>query len=401
MDLLDNVIQPYAWGSRTALAELLGQPSPSASPQAELWMGAHPAAPSRVRREGGATSLLEVLRAAPGRELGGALVERFGEGLPFLLKVLAADTPLSLQAHPSLAQARAGYAREDAAGVPLSAPHRNYKDANHKPELLCALTPFDALCGFRRAEDTLALFARLAVPALDALAAPLRARPDGDGMRALFERLMTLPREEREGLVSRVAAACREGAGKGGPFAAELGWAVRLAALYPGDAGVVGALLLNLLHLSPGEAIYLPAGNLHAYLQGVGVEVMANSDNVLRGGCTPKHVDVPELLSVLDFRLGPVTPLRPEAGADGEAVYVTPAPEFRLSRLAPAAGGPALQPARRGPELLLCTGGRVRLTPAGGAPLELARGASAFVSAADGPYAVEGEGVLFRATVNL
>ncbi|OJT17635.1 mannose-6-phosphate isomerase, class I [Archangium sp. Cb G35] len=399
MDLLDNVIQPYAWGSRTAIAELLGQPSPSAACQAELWMGAHPGAPSRVKRPAGGGSLLEVIRASPERELGEQVTRRFGAELPFLFKVLAAETPLSLQTHPSLAQAREGYARENALGVPVSASHRNYKDANHKPELICALTPFDALCGFRSADETLALFDSLGVAALEPLLAPLRASPDAKGVACMFEALMTLPRESRGPLVDAVVAACSAREGKGGHFAAELQWALRLGELYPGDPGVIGALMLNLVRLRPGEAIYLSAGNLHAYLRGVGVEIMANSDNVLRGGCTPKHVDVPELLRVLDFRCGPIG-LVPAATTDGvESVYPTPTDEFRLSRFQLRPGVSA-RPERRGPEILLCTEGSARLS-SGGETLALPRGASVFVSAAEGAYTLEGEGVVYRATSGL
>ena len=399
MYLLDNVIQPYAWGSRTAIAELLGQPAPSANPQAELWMGAHPGAPSRVRRESGVQSLLEILQSAPERELGEAVTRRFGNELPFLFKVLAAETPLSLQTHPSLVQAREGYARENELGVPLGAPHRNYKDANHKPELICALTPFDALCGFRRADETLALFDSLGLGLLAPLLAPLRASPDAHGVSRLFEALMMLPLEQRGPLVDAVVAACAARVGQGSRFSEELRWAVRLGELYPGDPGVIGALLLNLVRLQPGEAIYLSAGNLHAYLRGVGMEIMANSDNVLRGGCTPKHVDVPELLRVLDFRCGPIGLVQPTSTDGVEFVYPTPTEEFRLSRLQ-LRPGVSPRSERRGPEILLCTEGSARLS-VGGETLALPRGASVFVGAADGAYALEGDGVVFRATAGL
>jgi mannose-6-phosphate isomerase len=399
VNLLDNVIQPYAWGSRTALAELMGRPTPSPTPEAELWMGAHPGAPSRVRRGGAPASLLEVIRQAPERELGEAITRRFGAELPFLLKVLAAGAPLSLQTHPSLAQAREGFARENAQGVPLSAPHRNYKDANHKPELICALTPFDALCGFRRADETLELFDALVVPALEPLLSPLRESADALGVRRMFETLMTMPRGESGALVGMAVASCAQLASRSAPYAEEMRWAVRLAQLYPGDPGVLGALMLNLVRLVPGEAIYLPAGNLHAYLEGVGVEIMANSDNVLRGGCTPKHVDVPELLRVLDFRCGPIPPMRAQAARGGEEVYATPTEEFRLSRI-PLAPGAPVRPERRGAEILLCLEGRARLS-SGSDTLEVPRGAAAFVSASDGAYTLEGEGVVFRATAGL
>ncbi|MBX5483425.1 MAG: mannose-6-phosphate isomerase, class I [Myxococcaceae bacterium] len=396
MDLLENVVQPYAWGSRTAIARLQGRPEPSPGPEAELWMGAHPQAPSRLIRAGVPLTLISAIQAAPERELGPDIARAFGGTLPFLLKVLAAETPLSLQAHPSLDQAQEGFARENALGIPLTAPQRNYKDANHKPELLCALTAFDALCGFRDVRETIALFGSLGVPELDPLLRPLRASPDAFGLRRTFEILMTSPAEQRAPWVARVARAARERA-EGSRFRRELEWAARLETLYPGDPGVVGTLLLNLVQLAPGEAIYLPAGNLHAYLHGVGVEIMANSDNVLRGGCTPKHVDAPELLRVLNFSTGPIAPIHPLRSKDGDEVYPTPAREFRLSR-ASVTPADTFAPARRGPELLLCTAGALEIQAGKGDALHLRSGQSVFVSASDPAYRVRGDGVLFRAT---
>lgn len=377
---LKNPVQPYAWGSLSAIPELLGV-EPSGAPQAELWLGAHPSAPSQVLGDAG---LDAVIARAPAALLGEPVLARFGAGLPFLLKVLAAARPLSLQAHPSLEQAKEGFAREEAAQVPRSAAHRNYKDANHKPELICALGPFHALCGFRRVADSVALFRGLGETAL-------AERLERDGLRATFAHVMTLPESERQALATSVAGACAARPPKG--FEAECAWGVKLAAQYPGDVGLVGALLLNLVTLQDGEALYLPAGNLHAYLEGVGVELMANSDNVLRGGLTPKHVDVPELLSVLSFEDGPAKVLTP-VGAP-EAVYETPAPEFRLSRIDLAA---PVTLARRGPEVLLVTRGDVEVT-CGGEVLDLAQGESVFVGADEGALELAGEGRVFRATV--
>ncbi|MBX7102154.1 MAG: mannose-6-phosphate isomerase, class I, partial [Myxococcaceae bacterium] len=365
----------------TAIAAFLGRPA-TGKPQAELWMGAHPSAPSTLP---GGEPLDAAIARAPAELLGAELARRFDGKLPWLLKVLAAEQPLSLQAHPSLEQARAGFALEEQAGVPRTAAHRNYKDPNHKPELICALTPFDALCGFRPVKDTARFFRALQVPALDQLAAELEG---ANGLRAVFERLMTWPKAERSSLLEPVVRAC---AAHRGEFKAEAATVVELAQLYPGDVGAVTAMLLNRVRLKPLEALYLPAGNLHAYLRGVGVEIMASSDNVLRGGLTPKHVDVPELLRVLRFDAGPVEVLRPTPGEEG--TYLTPAPEFRLSRLEVKG---RLSPARRGPEMLLCAEGAVRA-----GDTALAKGEVAFVSASDGPYTLEGEGVVFRATANL
>ncbi len=394
MDLLENAIQPYAWGSRSAIAGLQGRPVPSPGPEAELWMGAHPLAPSHVRRSGVRLSLAEAIARAPEAELGPRVLAEHGPHLPFLLKVLAAETPLSLQAHPDPEQAREGFAREEAAGIPLDAPHRSYKDPHPKPELLCALTPFDALCGFRPPAEALAILDALGEPAL----APVRERLAAggpDGLRQAFTWLVSLPREDGARLAgAAVVAAARSAAS---PFGEAFAWTGRLAALYPGDAGVVVALLLRLVHLAPGEALYLAAGNMHAYLQGVGVEVMAASDNVLRGGLTPKHVDAAELLRVLRFGGAPVPLVHASPGAPGEQVYPTPASQFELSRIALA--GRPFEAEVTGPELLLCVEGQVTAAAAGGPRLPLQRGASAFVPAATGRYAIDGGGVVFRAAL--
>ena len=396
MDRLDNVIQNYAWGSSTALGELMGRAVSGDRPEAELWMGAHPAAPSRIRRDGNAVSLAELIQASPTELLGHQVAQRFGSELPFLLKVLAANQPLSLQAHPSLEDARAGFERENSLGIPLNAPNRNYRDRNHKPELICALTRFDALCGFREPSATLRLFESLPVPGLGQLLQPLRDAPNAHGLAGTFEAVMSLESATSSAVVGDVARACEAAAMRGGEFAEEFSFAAQLAQLYPGDRGVLGALLLNLVQLAPGEALYLPAGNLHAYLRGMGVEVMASSDNVLRGGCTSKHVDVPELLRILDFRSGPVERVTVARPSGNEEVFVTPAPDFRLSRIRPSGGTLPLE--ARGPEILLCTEGTIQVGSAFG-KMELSRGQSVFIAASEGTYELSGQGLIFRATV--
>ncbi len=371
---LDNPVQPYAWGSTTAIADLLGRAS-SPTPEAELWLGAHASAPSQV--ESGQT-LRELIALDPPRWLGAEVAARFDHQLPFLLKVLAAARPLSLQAHPSLAQAREGFAAENARGVPLTSPLRNYKDPNHKPELLCALTRFEALCGFRRLADSVQLFTALG----------LETERLRQGLRGYFEWVMGLSVEARRGVLRQVLHAVR--APPRG-WERECLWALRLSTQYPNDLGLVGALLLNLVTLEPGQAIFLPAGNLHAYLEGTGIEVMANSDNVLRGGLTPKHVDVPELLRVLDFSDGPVSVLQPSGAI---AVYSTPAPDFELTRLTVTE---PVELSRRGAEIVLVTAGIVRANGQA-----LARGQSAFLGAQEATTVrLEGEGVVYRATVGV
>jgi mannose-6-phosphate isomerase len=380
VELLDNPVRAYAWGSRTVIADLLGQQVPSPHPEAEMWLGAHPADPSRLVRSG--TSLLEAVREDPIGQLGPDRAQRWDKTLPFLLKVLAADEPLSLQAHPSIEQAKAGFAREDAAGLPRDAANRNYRDANHKPELICALTEFHALVGFRDPAATVRLLRALDVPELAGHAELLAAQPDSDGLRALFTTWITLPQSALDTLVPALQAGCVRLAGDDGEFRAEARTVLELSERYPGDAGVLAALLLNRVTLEPGQALFLPAGNLHAYVSGAGVELMANSDNVLRGGLTPKHVDVPELLRVLDFTAGPPPILT--GIPDGEWVrYDVPVEEFLLRRHDAAEPDPAgIKIPDGGPRILICTEGGACVRSHDGEQ-ELHRGASMWLAAAE------------------
>ncbi|MFD7923613.1 mannose-6-phosphate isomerase, class I [Streptomyces sp. NPDC059740] len=404
MDRLTNTVRPYAWGSTTAIPELLGV-EPTGEPQAEMWMGAHTGAPSHLTRDGAQVSLAQALAADPERELGPAATARFGPRLPFLLKLLAAGSPLSLQVHPDRAQAQAGFADEEARGVPLDAPHRNYKDDNHKPELICALTPFDGLCGFRRPEEAAELLDGLGVDALKPYVDILRASPETDALREVLTAVLSAePAAMAEAVEAATAAAGRLGAGDGPHSDAYAAYAA-IAHHYPGDPGVIAAMLLHHVRLQPGEALYLGAGIPHAYLSGLGVELMANSDNVLRCGLTPKHVDVPELLRVVRFEAGDPGVLRPEA-TKGEEVYETPIDEFRLSRFLLAPDADARPLPAGAPQIVLCTAGSVALrrtgegTGRGADELTLAPGESAFVPA-DESVLLTGDGTAFRATVAL
>ncbi|MFJ3780017.1 mannose-6-phosphate isomerase, class I [Streptomyces sp. NPDC090075] len=381
MDRLDNTIRPYAWGSPTAIPKLLGV-EPSGEPQAEMWMGAHPGAPSRTERG----TLVDIIDANPKAELGEAAVARFGPRLPFLLKILAAGAPLSLQVHPDLEQAREGYEDEERRGIPVDAPHRNYKDANHKPELICALTEFDGLCGFRAPEQAAELLDGLGVDSLKPYVDLLRAHPEEAALREVLTAILTADREEMAHTVAESTAACTRLGGDYLPYA-------DIAHHYPGDPGVIAAMLLNYVRLQPGEALFLGAGIPHAYLDGLGVEIMANSDNVLRCGLTPKHVDVPELLRIVRFEAADAGVLRPEAAPDGEEVYETPIDEFRLSRYVLPEGTTAHDLTLPTPQILLCTAGTVRT-----GEYDLAPGQSVFVPAGE-KAEVSGAGTVFRATV--
>ena len=408
MELLRGAVRTYAWGSRTAIADFTGRPVPAAHPEAELWFGAHPGDPAWLETEQGELSLLDAVTADPEGQLGAASRERFGDVLPFLVKVLAADEPLSLQAHPSAEQAIEGYLREERLGIPVASPVRNYRDTSHKPELLVALHSFEALAGFRQASRTIELLRALAVSDLDPYIELLNDQSDADGLRALFTTWITAPQPDIDVLVSAVIDGAIQYVSSGASeFAAEAKTVLELGERYPGDAGVLASLLLNRISLAAGEALFIPAGNLHTYLRGFAIEVMANSDNVLRGGLTPKHVDVPELLRVLDFAPTAEAQLRPHVHREGLGlIYDTPADEFAVALL--TLEGEHLghevdaSPGHDGPQILLCAEGSATVHGKSGS-LELKRGMAAWVAADDGPVGLVAHepAKLFRATVGL
>lgn len=340
---IENTPRPYAWGSTTAIAELLGT-TPSGEPEAELWLGDHPGSPARIVAGGGDTGGASDLSA---------LLRERGEKLPFLLKVLAAGEPLSLQAHPTIEQAREGFARENAAGIPIDAPHRNYKDELHKPELIYALSdPFVALAGFRPAEQARAALADAQRAPLDLLIDRL---VDDDALpetvRWLIEGGATVT-----AIVDALTTAARSLEGHDRDSES---WATvrRLAAHYPGDPGIALSMLMHTVVLRPGEALYLPTGNIHSYQSGLAIEVMAASDNVLRGGLTPKHVDVPELMRVLDARPVPEPRIAPVELQPGVLRFTPDVDDFSLTVVTAHAGEPPLRLPVEGPSIALCLGG--------------------------------------------
>jgi mannose-6-phosphate isomerase len=377
VELLDSPIRKYAWGSHTAIATLQGRPAPTTDPEAELWVGAHPASPSRFALSGGALS--DAIEDDPEGLLGAASVERFGPRLPFLLKVLAAAEPLSLQAHPDLEQARAGHAADQE----RPETERNYVDAWHKPELLVAVSEFDALCGFRDPAESAAVLAILGVPRLKPVIDALRQLDAPTALRDGVHTLLDNPPD-----VAEVVAAS-----DGQPLVAEL------AQAYPGDVGVILALLLNRVRLRPDEAVFMPAGNLHAYLRGVGVEVMAASDNVLRGGLTPKRIDVPELLRVLRFEVLSQPIRRPTVLEPGLVTWPVPVDDFVLHRARVGGDTPAVTLPGSGPRVALCLRGQVRVDD-GVSPVVLTSGQAAFAPAGRAELAVSGDGELYQARAN-
>ena len=404
---IGNTPRDYAWGSTSAIAEFRGV-EPSGSPEAELWLGAHAGSPAQLRDVAsvGHRDLGAWIAADPAAALGPDHAAR-GPRLPFLLKLLAAAEPLSLQAHPTPEQARAGFAREEEEGVPIDAYDRNYKDAFHKPELIVALSEtFDALSGFRPLDEVDGVLAVLREAdaasddpqpgALDLLAERLGSH---DPLRDTVEWLLRDGRGEDTGeaawLVERVTALAASDVALRSAYAPSFDTVVRLAEVYPGDPGIVISLLLNRVTLRRGEALYLAAGNIHAYLSGLGIELMAASDNVLRGGLTPKHIDIGELLDVLDFT--PIAPprLAPEPVGPSVVAFRPDVPDFVLYRAEP--GADAARVALDGPAIVLAEGGGIRLRGARDVA-ELARGEAAYVTPDEGEVEVAGDGVAWIAT---
>ncbi|WP_429154205.1 mannose-6-phosphate isomerase, class I [Aeromonas media] len=385
--LMQNPIQGYDWGSHDALTTLFGIPNPTGKPQAELWMGAHPNGCSEVVLAGDVQRLSTLIESAPAAVLGDATQARFGS-LPFLFKVLCAEKALSIQVHPSKAQAEAGFAKEEAAGIPIKAGNRNYKDPNHKPELVFALTPYQAMNGFRAIPAILALFERVKLATIADLVAALAANQNEAGLQHFFHQLLILtgPRKEEAlaGLLAYAAAHQDE---------ETFALVTSLAAQYPGNVGLFSPLLLNVVTLQPGQAMYLDACTPHAYVRGTGLEIMANSDNVLRAGLTPKYIDVAELLDCTRCLPKPDDQILLSPRIEGAVQhYDVPVPDFTFSVY--PAGEHALTTASA--EILFAIDGTVILQQ-GKQSLRLKKGQSAFIPAATGSYQLLAEGRVARA----
>jgi mannose-6-phosphate isomerase len=392
--LLENPIQTYAWGSKIAIAGLLGK-QPSGTPQAELWMGAHPKSPSKVIWDERVISLPDLIEQFPSEILGKQVATRFNNKLPFLFKVLAAGDPLSIQAHPNRKQAIEGFSRENQLGIPLGAPDRNYRDDNHKPECICALTPFWALRGFRKITDMRVYLRQLCPAVLGAELAALEQSGDAAGLKRFFHSIMTANGDRRRQIVSEVVSNAEKLTGD--PC---YDWIIKLHMAYPEDVGILSPVLLNLICLKPGEAMFLESGELHAYLSGLGMELMANSDNVLRGGLTPKHVDVEELLKVLHFTKRDITVLSPVPVDPCESKYDTNAAEFSLSVLSVTNENGFVSREKRSVEILFCTEGKARISSGGSTQsLDILKGTALLVPAASPPYVINGNAILYKASV--
>ncbi len=386
MQKLINSVQNYAWGSKTALTELYGLANPQQLPMAELWMGAHPKSSSKIEDASGqVVSLRDVIDGNQSALLGDAVAERFGE-LPFLFKVLCAAQPLSIQVHPNKRNSEIGFAKENAAGIPMDAAERNYKDPNHKPELVFALTPFLAMNAFREFSEIVSLLQPVA-GAHTAIAHFLE-QPNAERLSQLFAALLSMQGEEKSRALAILKAALETKQGE--PWQT-----IRLIAeFYPDDSGLFSPLLLNVVKLNPGEAMFLFAETPHAYLQGVALEVMANSDNVLRAGLTPKYIDIPELAANVKFEAKPANQLLTTPVKHGaELDFPIPVNDFAFSLHDLSAQETAID--QQSAAILFCVEGEAILRK-GEQRLVLKPGESAFISAEESPVSVSGVGRVAR-----
>lgn len=393
--ILKNTIQEYAWGSHTAIAQLLGNSSPSIVPQAELWMGAHPKATSMVKYGEQWVSLSELIDKYPEDILGKDIAHKFNNKLPCLFKVLAAAKPLSIQAHPEKTQAEQGFAKENELGIPLNAPNRNYKDDNHKPECICALTTFYALKGFRKIADICKFMKKICPNGLKKEIGDLQKQQDSQGLKQFFKALMTAESNKQKQLIKEAIDNAQKFSQEDFVFE----WIIKLYNEYPHDIGIMSPSFLNLIQLESGQALFLPAGELHAYLDGTGIELMANSDNVLRGGLTPKHVDVDELLKILNFVEGKTNIITPKKSAKCENVYSTPAKEFVLSVISDDINYKSLE--KRSVEIILCVNGKAIIASDKSNFIELTNGVSAIIPASVKQYSITGKAVIYKASVKM
>ncbi len=394
--LLQNPVQHYAWGSYTAIPELLGWASPADKPCAELWMGAHPKASSRVIEDQQAIPLGEWIQTAPEKILGKRAAASFGAKLPFLFKVLAAEQPLSLQAHPDHKKAHEGFIRENRAGIPLDAPERNFKDAGHKPECICALTSFSGLCGFRDISGILSNLSLLFPGTYDQIASDLIKSPTAEGLRNFVSSLLFMDK-------TRAASLVTEGVAQAGALREQdplFEWIVLLNRHYPGDIMVLAPAFLNIFHLHPGQALFLPPGVLHSYFYGTGIETMANSDNVLRGGLTSKHVEPETLLEILAFSEMLPRILTPAAVSACENRYSLETEEFELSHIQVKPHQKCRVCRTGNIEIFLCVSGSGEILETDANEVTaFGRGTSFLIPADAGTYFLSGEAVLYKATV--
>ncbi len=395
---LINPVLEYAWGSYTAIPELLGKKSLSERPQAELWMGAHPKSPSMIDFNDKQISLEKLIGDSSNAILGKRVMEKFGPGLPFLFKLLAVKKPLSIQAHPDARQAKEGFNRENSIGIPLNGPKRNYRDINAKPECLYALTPFTGLVGFRAFPEIVEIMEKIAGDEIKETFGELKNKSYYERTKHFFTFITTLNSDAKQKLINDAVKGSRIQLKKKQSHRDVYEWILRLNREYPEDSGVLAPAFLNFIYLEPGQAVFLGPGILHAYLEGVALELMTNSDNVIRGGLTPKHIDVPELLRIVDFSAKTIPFIEPDKKNEFEQIYSVPADEFALSVIDITKNKRYISDQEKGARILFCTTGVVDIMDIENSKrLIIKKGESVIVPDSVKSYSIEGEARLYKA----
>ncbi|MDW2056811.1 mannose-6-phosphate isomerase, class I [Vibrio sp. 506] len=386
---MQNVIQDYAWGSHTSINELFGIANPEGTSQAEIWMGAHPNGCSKIVENGETQLLSDFINL----DKTGILMEgtdiQFGE-LPYLFKVLAAAKPLSIQVHPSKEQAEEGFDKEEQAGIARTAANRNYKDPNHKPELVYALTPYQAMNGFREYPVILGLFKKVDVASIENLVAAFEVSADAEGLEIFFKSILSLDGVVKEAAIKELLEYA-ENNKKDALFALIL----ELAEQYPGDIGLFCPLMLNVLTLQPREAMFLDACTPHAYLKGTALEIMASSDNVLRSGLTPKYIDVEELVKCTRFDAKPQSELLTQPKEqDGGLFFPVPVDDFNFAMFESVKD---ITLRTQSAEILFAIDTEMTLTHKSGESITVSKGGSVFIPAYTSKYQLSTEGRVARA----
>jgi len=412
---LKHRMMEYDWGSRTEIPRLLGEKEPSAHPVAELWMGAHPKAPSLIETEGRWASLSDVIEKNPTDALGRETAEKYSNELPFLLKILAVEKPLSIQVHPGKSEAEKGFERESEQGVPMEARHRNYRDKNHKSEIICAISQFSMMAGFRSLDDLRWHVRRYCPDSLKNQLSLLENHPAPLGLKRFYHSVMTLSPQAGGRVIDEAASRANAEADSAGR------WIARLSESNPMDMGVLGPIFFNLVSLEPGEAAYIPWGTPHSYLMGLGAELMTNSDNVARGGLTSKAMDIPEFLRIMDWgkiaspememasETGAETDsrqssgfkiIRPEKISDCERIYPTDSKEFLLSCIDCSESQTQIATSSKSVEILFCVEGMaVIIETDSRRVMRLSKGESAIVPGCVERYSITGPAKIYKASV--
>ncbi|MCH2175189.1 MAG: mannose-6-phosphate isomerase, class I [Lentisphaeria bacterium] len=387
---MENTIQNYDWGSTKLIQGLMDKPASESEKWAEVWMGAHPKAPSKV----GDSDLATLIDENPIKFLGEATAKKFENRLPYMMKLLAAAKGLSIQAHPNKQQAEVGFKKENEAGIPIDAPYRNYKDNNHKPEVIVALSEFWGLNGFKLIEEMIVLLEEVNIAEFQIYLEALKNSKSRAEVTNLTKYILEMPETELSSAVNQLVAYAREHT-----YARpEYRWILKSYDEYGDDCGLFFILMLNLVHLQPGEGMFCNAGDLHAYLYGLGVELMANSDNVLRGGLTPKHIDVPELLSLLTFDCRKPALYLGDKLSEIERVYNCPVHEFYLRSVSLEHDETWLQNVLRSAEIIVCVKGEIMIQELENSEkIKLRQGQSIFISADSEGYELSGRGMLYIA----